>query len=157
MILREFDPVGDDAARLRAFTCSTGTLFEDEVQIWIRSASAAWFNDVPRSAFQRRVLALIEDDAGSLVAVAAWQDIIRVDLDGIWLEVLAVATEHQHSGNGNRAYGLVVDRQRADGRGGESVAGLVHPDNGRSKRLLTAVGWEQIDHLDDHELWLGRI
>ena len=38
-----------------------------------------WLNDTPRAVFQRRQLVLLED-AGAVVAVAAWQDIVRVDL-----------------------------------------------------------------------------
>lgn len=106
--------------------------------------------------FQRRALALVEEH-GSLVAIVAWQDIVRVDLDGIWLEVLAVAVDHQHRGTGNHAYALAVDRLRAVDRDGDHLAGLAHIDNARSKRLLTSVGWASVSRRDDHELWVGRL
>ena len=38
-----------------------------------------WLNDTPRAVFQRRQLVLLED-AGAVVVVTAWQDIVRVDL-----------------------------------------------------------------------------
>jgi RimJ/RimL family protein N-acetyltransferase len=155
VILRAF--AASDTDRLRTFACSTGKPFEDEVEDWIRAAAIGWVNDVPRATYQRRALAVIEDDAGSLVAVAAWQDIIRVDLDGIWLQVLAVSTNHQHGGYGQRAYELVIERLHADDGTVANLAGLVDPDNYRSKRLLTAVGWGHDDDLAGHELWiLGR-
>ena len=156
MILREFAG-GDDAAHLGTFACSTGEPIEDDVEEWIRSAAVAWLNDVPRTTFQRRGLALIEDEAGSLVAVAAWQDIVRVDLEGIWLQVLAVATDHQHGGNGRSAYDLVIESIQSRDRDGDELAGLVHPDNHRSKRLLASVGWSYVTELDDHELWVGSL
>ncbi len=156
MILRYFDPTGDDAHRLATFACSTGEPFEDDVEEWIRTTSVAWLNDVPRTTFQRRVLALLED-GGELVAVAAWQDIIRVDLEGIWLQVLAISTMNQHGGNGRRSYELVIGVLGQIERDGDHVAGLVHPDNHRSKRLLTSVAWTHVADLDDYELWVGRL
>lgn len=156
MILRHFDATGDDAHQLATFACSTGDPFGDDVEGWIRTTAVAWLNDVPRATFQRRVLALIEDGA-HLVAVAAWQDIIRVDLEGIWLQVLAVATEHQRGGNGRRAYDLVIAKLRAGARDGDALAGLVDPGNHRSKRLLTSVAWAHVADLDDHELWVGSL
>lgn len=136
MILRYFDPTGDDAHRLATFACSSGEPFEDDVEQWIRTTSVAWLNDVPRTTFQRRVLALLED-GGELVAVAAWQDIIRVDLEGIWLQVLAISTTHQHGGNGRGSYELVVEVLRQIERDGDHVAGLVHPDNHRSRSVTS--------------------
>lgn len=57
-----------------------------------------WANDLPRARFRRRTLAFIEDGEAT-VSVVAWQDIVRVDLEGIWLEVLAVELDHQHVGS----------------------------------------------------------
>lgn len=156
MILREYDPAGGDAARLAAFTCSTGSLFEDEVEDWIQTKAVGWLNDMPRATFQRRVLGLMEDH-GSLVAVVAWQDIVRVDLEGIWLEVLSVSVEHQHRGRGQDVYALTIDHLRTIDRDGDHLAGLVHVDNSRSKRLLATVGWTAVSTWDDHELWVGRV
>lgn len=155
MILRHFDPTGDDADRLAAFVCSTGDPFEEEVEEWIRTTAVTWINDVPRTTFQRRTLALIED-ADQIVAVAAWQDIVRVDLEGIWLQVLAVSTSHQHGGNGVRCYELVREHLQDVERDGPHLAGLVCPENHRSKRLLTAVGWTEVATVDDNELWIGQ-
>lgn len=98
-----------------------------------------------------------DDEADSLVAVAAWQDIVRVDLEGIWLQVLAVATDHQHGGNARAAYDLVLELIQRRDRDGDDLAALVHPDNHRSKRLLTSVGWDYVAALDDHELWAARL
>lgn len=94
MNLRPFDAAVGDAVRLSQFRCSTGAPFEDEVEAWIRTDAVAWVNDLPRAQFQRRTLGLIVDGV-ELTAVVAWQDITRVDLEGIWLEVLAVALDHQ--------------------------------------------------------------
>ncbi len=156
MILRRFDPAAGDVARLARFTCSTGQPFEDEVESWIRTQATLWLNDMPRTAFQRRQLAcVVEGD--DLVAVAAWQDIVRVDLEGIWLEVLAVASDHQHAGRGRRAYDLVVEHLRTVERDGDRLAGLVHRDNDRSKRLLRAAGWGFVSPSDRYELWVGML
>lgn len=156
MILRPFGPAGGDASRLASFSCSTGPSYEDEVEAWITTRAIAWLNDVPRTTFQRRGLALVEQD-DDLVAVLAWQDIVRVDLEGIWIEVLAVATGQQHSGRGLQVYDLAVDHLRTVDRDGDHIAGLVHAENVRSQRLLTTVGWSAVATIDDHELWAGSI
>ena len=156
MILRPFDPAAGDGARLLGFTCSTGHPFEAEVEPWIGAQATLWLNDIPRTTFQRRALALIEK-GDDLVAVVAWQDIVRVDIEGIWLEVLAVKSSHQHSGQGRQAYDLTVAHLRTIEREGDYIAGLVHGDNGRSKRLLSAVGWSFVSPSDDYELWAGSI
>lgn len=83
----------------------------------------------------------------------AWQDIVRVDIEGIWLEVLAVDISHQHSGRGRQVYDLPVDHLGTIDRDGDHIAGLVHQDNERSKRLLTEVGWTFVSPSDDYELW----
>jgi hypothetical protein len=154
--LRPFDAASSDAARLNEFRCSTGAPFEGEVEAWIRTDAVCWANDLPRARFQRRTLAFIED-GGATVAVVAWQDIVRVDLEGIWLEVLAVELEHQHGGRGQAAYELTIDHLRAIEHDGDQLAGLVHVDNDRSKRLLTAYGWSSVAPWDDHELWVGSL
>ncbi len=156
MILRPFDPAAGDGGRLGGFTCSTGQPFEDEVETWIRTQATLWLNDIPRTTFQRRALVLIEE-GDDLVAVVAWQDIIRVDIEGIWLEVLAVESKHQHAGQGRRAYDLVVEHLRTVDREGDHLAGLVHRENDRSKRLLGGVGWAMVSRSGDHELWVGSI
>lgn len=155
MILRDYDPAAD-AARIAAFACSTGTTFEDEVGQWIRTDAIAWLDDLPRAAFQRRALGLVEED-DSLIAVVAWQDIVRVDLDGIWLEVLAISVDQQHRGKGAEVYELVIDRLRAIDRDGDYIAGLVHGDNTRSRGLLGSKGWTYVSTSGDHELWVGSL
>ena len=156
MNLRPFNAGAGDAARLDLFRCSTGAPFEDDVEAWIRTDAIGWANDLPRARFQRRTLALIEDGEAT-AAVVAWQDIVRVDLEGIWLEVLAVALDHQHGGQGQAAYQLTIDHLRTIERDGDQLAGLVHVDNHRSKRLLTAYGWSSVATWDDHELWVGSL
>lgn len=156
MILRPFDPAAGDSDRLASFTCSTGPPFENEVEAWIGSWASAWLNDIPRTAFQRRALALVVE-GDDLVAVVAWQDIVRVDIEGIWLEVLAVDTSHQHSGRGRQVYDLTASHLAALDRDGDDIAGLVHQKNGRSKRLLAEVGWNFVAPSDDYELWVGRL
>lgn len=156
MNLRPFDAAAGDAARLSQIRCSTGHSFEDDVEAWIHNDAVGWANDLPRARFQRRTLAFIEEGE-STVAVVAWQDITRVDLEGIWLEVLAVPLDHQHGGQGQAAYELTVDHLRTLDRDGDHLAGLVHVDNQRSKRLLTAVGWSSVAPWDDHELWVGSL
>lgn len=156
MNIRPFDASAGDAAQLGMFRCSTGAPFEEEVETWIRTTAVAWANDSPRAQFQRRTVGLITDHE-ELAAVVAWQDITRVDLEGIWIEVLAVTLDHQHGGRGLEAYELTVDHLRTIGRDGDYLAGLVHVDNDRSKRLLTTVGWNSIAWWDDHELWVGSL
>lgn len=156
MILRPFDPAAGDGARLAGFACSTGHPFEDEVEAWIRRQATLWLNDIPRTTFQRRVLAVIEE-GDDLVSVVAWQDIVRVDLEGIWLEVLAVDTSHQHSGRGRQVYDLTANHLATIDRDGDHIAGLVHRDNQRSMRLLAEVGWTFVAPSDDYELWVGRL
>lgn len=156
MILRPFNATADDTIILRHFRCSTGQPFEDDVESWIRNHAAAWANDAPRATFQRRTLAFIEHD-DDVAAVVAWQDITRVDLEGIWLEVLAVALDHQHSGQGRSAFELTVDHLRTVDREGDHLAGLVHRDNERSQRLLAGAGWHSMVLWDDHELWVGSL
>ena len=156
MILRPFDPAAGDVGRLAGFSCSTGQLFEDEVEGWIATRAVAWLNDIPRTTFQRRALALVEEGE-DLVAVVAWQDIVRVDLEGIWLEVIAVAAGHQHSGRGRQVYDLTVEHLAMADRDGDHLAGLVHLDNRRSQRLLTEADWTSVGQSDDHDLWVGSI
>lgn len=157
MILRRFDPGTNDAAHLRRFRCSTGQPYEDHVETWIRNDATAWANDTPAATFQRRTLALVEDHTGDPVAVVAWQDITRVDLEGIWIEVLAVALEHQHTGQGRAVYELTVEHLRTIDRNGDHLAALVHTDNHRSKRLLASASWNSGTLWDDHELWVGSL
>ena len=156
MILREFDASRGDAALLAGFACSTGPPFEAEVEDWIRTTAVAWLNDIPRARFQRRVLGLLED-GDELVAVVAWQDIARIDLEGIWLEVLAVSVARQHDGRGSQAYALAIDHLRTVDRDGDHLAGLVHVDNDRSGRLLITMGWTAVTTWGDHEVWVGRL
>lgn len=157
MILRHFSAEAADAGNLAGFACSSGIGFEDEVQNWVRHHALAWLNDVPKAAFQRRQLVFIEDDA-SVAAVAAWQDIVRVDLEGIWLEVIAVASTFQHGGRGQGAYDLLIEELRGADREGDDLVGVVHVDNGRSQRLLTRNGWQSIATWDsDHDLWAGQL
>lgn len=155
MNLREYDQA-TDAARLARFRCSTGAAYEDEVEQWIRTNAIGWVNDLPRATFQRRVLGMIEE-SDDVIAVVAWQDITRVDLDGIWLEVLAVSVDHQHGGGGVASYELLVDHLRQLERDGDHLAGLVHVDNARSKRLLESVGWAFVSSWGEHELWVGHL
>lgn len=156
MNLRPFDASAGDAAQLGMFRCSTGAPFEDEVEAWIRTDAVGWANDLPRARFQRRTLGILEESE-QIAAVVAWQDITRVDLEGIWVEVLAVALDHQHGGRGLEAYELTVDHLRTIERDGDHLAGLVHVDNDRSKRLLTTFGWSSVAPWDDHELWVGSL
>lgn len=122
----------------------------------MRTDALGWLSDIPRATFQRRALGLIEE-VGSLAALVAWQDIADVDLEGIWLEVLAVNVDQQHCGKGIETYELVVERLWATDRDGDCLAGLVHVDNARSKRLLALVGWTSASLWDDHELWVGHL
>jgi hypothetical protein len=154
--LRPFDAAAGDAVRLSQFRCSTGAPFEDEVEAWIRTDAVGWANDLPRARFQRRTLGLLVNDEQT-AAVVAWQDITRVDLEGIWLEVLAVALDHQHSRRGQETYEVTIDHLRTIEREGDHLAGLVHVDNHRSKRLLTAFGWSSVAPWDDNELWVGSL
>jgi hypothetical protein len=52
-------------------------------------------------------------------------------------------------------YDLVVEHLRTVDREGDHLAGLVHVDNQRSKRLLASAGWTSVTQWDDHELWVG--
>ncbi len=127
MILREFQPDGSDQAALASFACSTGLRFENEVEGWIRTSAISWANDAPRASFQRRVLAFVDDEAGDTAAVVAWQDIARINLEGIWLEVLAVGLDYQHRGVGREALDVTMTHLRSIDRNGDHVAGLCTP------------------------------
>jgi RimJ/RimL family protein N-acetyltransferase len=157
VILREFRAGGSDPAILGSFACSTGLVFEDEVEEWIRTAAINWANDIPRATFQRRVVATLHDDARNTAAVVAWQDIVRVDIEGIWLEVLAVGLDHQHRGTGREVLEMTIAHLRNVDRDGDHLVGLVHPDNVRSQRLLSGVGLNSIAVLDGHQLWVGSL
>ena len=131
MNLRPFDAPSGDAGRLAQFRCSTGPTFEDDVEAWIRNDAMGWANDLPLARFQRRTLAFVED-GGATTAVVAWQDITRVDIDGTWLEVLSVALDHQHSGQGQAAYELTIG-----GVGGEGkVSALAGAEDQRINRII---------------------
>lgn len=156
MIHRQFQPA-DDAALLTGFRCSTGLAFEDEVENWINVQAVAWLNDLPYTTFQRRHIQLVEDDDDTVVAVYAWQDITRIDIDGIWLEVLAVATGHQHRGTGRAVLAAAKTHLAATPHDGQAIAGLVHPDNHRSRDMLLDDGWIHLGQLDGHDLLVGRL
>lgn len=143
-----------DPTALATFRCSTGAPFEDEVQTWIRDHSLAWVNDVPRARFQRRALHLVEEDS-TCIGVVAWQDIARIDVDGIWLEVLALDVDHQGAGVGSRLLDATTDHLRGIDRDGDHLAGLVHPDNTRCQQLLSSAGWQCIAAPDGHQLWIA--
>lgn len=157
MRLRPYEATADDPQRLSTFRCSTGLAVEDDVERWITTDARTWLNDVPRATYQQRQLGLIDDDAGALAAVIAWQDIADIPLEGIWLKALAVSLDHQHAGNGRAAYDITVDHLRTIDHEGDHIAGLVHVDNQRSKRLLASVGWTDVALWDDHELWVGSL
>ena len=155
MILRPF-AVGVDAVRLGAFRCSTGPAYEAEVEQWINRDAARWVNDAPHATFQRRCLHVVEE-SGDLVAVIAWQDIAWIDVEGIWIEVLAVAVAQQHRGTGRAVLRLVLDHLATVDREGDAVAGLVHPDHHRSHAMLTAAGWTEIGEMDGYILMVGSL
>lgn len=50
-----------------------------------------------------------------------------------------------------------LDHFRTVARDGNDLAGLVHVDNYRSKRLLTTYGWSSVAPWDDHDLWVGSL
>lgn len=83
MILRPFDSTAGDASRLAGFSCSTGQPYEDEVETWITTRAVAWLNDVPRTTFQRRALALVEDGDELVAVVAAKTMPLRIAL-ALW-------------------------------------------------------------------------
>lgn len=153
---RPFVP-GGDAQQLVGFSCSTGAPFEDEVENWINDDAVAWLNDVPYATFQRKNLHLVESDAGDIVAVFAWQDIVRIDVDGLWLEVVAVAVAHQHGGVGRQVLADAKAHLATVERDGDVIAGLVHPDNQRSRDMLLADNWVRVGELDGHDLMMGHV
>lgn len=148
---------GADPAILTSFRCSTGRPYETEVEQWINRHAIAWANDLPRAVFQRRVAAIADGDDVQPVGVVAWQDIVRVDIEGIWLEVLAVALDHQHRGMGRVLLDATIAHLRTVDREGDHLAGLVHPDNIACKRLLTSAGWTGLTTMEGHELWVGTL
>lgn len=123
----------------------------------MRHDAMAWANDLPAATFQRRTVVLAEDHARKLVAVVAWQDITRVDLEGIWIEALTVDLDRQHAAQGQAVYQKTVAHLRTIDRNGNHLAALVNLDNHRSKRLLTGAGWNSSTVWGDHELWVGSL
>lgn len=127
------------------------------MQRWINRKAFAWLNDMPYAAFQRRNLHVVEDEANELIAVFAWQDIVRVDIEGIWLEVLAVSLEHQHQRTGRTVLAAAKAHVATIDRDGDAIVGLVHPDNHRSRRLLSDDSWVRVGELDGHDLMASRL
>lgn len=127
------------------------------METWIRHDATSWANDLPAATFQRRTVVLVEDHSRKLVAVVAWQDITRVDLEGIWIEALAVALDRQYAAQGQAVYRRVVAHLRTIDRNGDHLAALVDLDNHRSKRMLADAGWNRITVWGDHELWVGSL
>jgi hypothetical protein len=142
---------------MTGFRCSTGSVFEDDVEQWINQQAVLWLNDLPYATFQRRNLELVENDRGDLVAVYAGQDITRIYVEGIWLEVLAVAVDDRHAGTGRTVLAEAKTRIAAAPHDGQVIAGLVHPDNTRSRAMLEADGWLQIGKLEGHDLLVGPL
>lgn len=140
MKLRRVRAGADDPAVLASFACSSGSPFDDDVERWVQTTAIGWANDVPRATFQRRGLAIVDDEIGAMAAVVAWQDITRVDLDGVLLECLAVNRDHQHRGCGREVLDATMEHLRGIDHDGNHVAGLVHPDNTRGQRLLASAG-----------------
>ena len=149
--------VAADSRRLKRFRCSTGQPFENDVERWINRKAFAWLHDLPYAAFQHRSLHVVEDEANELIAVFAWQDIVRVDVEGIWLEVLAVSLEHQHQGTGRAVLTAAKAHLVTTERDGDAIVALVHPDNDRSRRLVSDDGWIRVGELDGHDLMASRL
>lgn len=149
--------VAADSRRLKRFRCSTGQPFENDVERWINRKAFAWLHDLPYAAFQHRSLHVVEDEDNELIAVFAWQDIVRVDVEGIWLEVLAVSLEHQHQGTGRAVLTAAKAHLVTTERDGDAIVALVHPDNDRSRRLVSDDGWIRVSELDGHDLVASRL
>jgi hypothetical protein len=92
-----------------------------------------------------------------LVAVFAWRDIVEIDADGIWLEVVAVSTARRHSGVGRQVLALVRAHLVAVEREGDVIAGLVHPGNVGSQAMLVDAGWQALREMRGYRLMVGRI
>jgi GNAT superfamily N-acetyltransferase len=150
---RPYDPIDEPA--IRGFTCSTGPWWEAEVENWIRSDAVGWLS-AGSARFQRRNLHLAEDD-GELVAVFAWRDIVEIDADGIWLDVVAVTASRRHSGVGRQVLALVLAHLVAVERGEDVIAGLVHPNNVGSQAMLVDAGWQPVRDMRGYRLMVGRI
>jgi hypothetical protein len=147
--------VSADEVLVDGFRCSTGAPWEDEVEQWIRSDAIGWLSARP-ARFQCRNLHLVED-RGELVAVFAWRDIVEMDVDGIWFEVLAVSVPRRHCGTGREVLALAEAHLLTVEREGDVIAGLVHPDNVGSQAMLAAAGWQQVREMRGYVLMVGRI
>ena len=139
MIHRSFQPRRDGPA-LTGFRCSTGPAFEDDVEQWVNQGGGPLAERPSVYDFPAANLELVEDDRGDLVAVYARQDITRIDVEGIWLEVLAVAVDGQHCGTGRTVLAEAKTRIAVPPHDGQVIAGLVHPDNTQS----CSVPWPSI-------------
>ena len=139
--------------------CATAIPGQADVEHWINHRAAVWLNDTPRNTFQRRSLALAETTHrdGDVIGVVAWQDITNIDLEGIWLEVVAIRVDHQHRGTGQAILDLTIEHLRTIDRDGDHIAGLVHPNNTPCRQLLTSAGWTNITTLSGHELWATKL
>ena len=148
---------GDDAARLRAFRCSSGAWYADEVEQYIRGALA---DALESGTYPGSVLLLVDDD-DSVVALAAYYarryegPRVRPAVTGSYIEALAVATEWQ----GQRIEGASIastmlnatvrmclrekDREPV-------VTGLVAPENVKMRAVLKSLGFQEDDSAERH-------
>jgi ribosomal protein S18 acetylase RimI-like enzyme len=142
----------EDAAPLRAFRCSSGAWYAEEVEQYIRGPLA---DAVEGEKYPGKVLMLV-DGEDSVVAVSAHYaqlyegPRVRPAVTGSHIQVFAVATEWQ----GQRIEGASVASTMLNAtvrmclREGDRdpvVTGLVAAENEKMRRVLRSLGFQEDD------------
>lgn len=138
-----------DAPLLRAFRCSTGAWYEDEVEEFLQRHALAYARQ--REDLDHRLL-LVETEREGLVAVGAHELAVfrrgHDRLSGSYLVVGAIALPHQGArlDDGTRLSDFLLDAVLGDARRfdrGSVVRARVARENARSLALLRRNGFER--------------
>lgn len=161
--LRPCTQSSTDAALLDGFRCcGTGVGYEVEVEDQIRGFLQAWANDSPTD---NRVLLLIEDSTGTLVAVGAhcqatfYEEAPEVLGRSVWLVAVGVGHQGKEAAGGLKfsdiILGGVLDDLLLRDPPDPVVTAVIHKQNVASRRLFFRYGFKQTGsyHTDYLIVW----
>jgi hypothetical protein len=143
---------GDDAARLRAFRCSSGAWYADEVEQYVRGRLA---DALEKGTYPGSVLLLVDDDDSVVALAAHYAQLyegprVRPAVTGSYIEVFAVATEWQGQRIEDASVASTmlnatvrVCLQEADRD--PVVTGLVAAENAKMRAVLRRLGFQEDD------------
>jgi RimJ/RimL family protein N-acetyltransferase len=142
--LRGRDANRTDASVLASFRCSDGPRWADDVEGYVR-ASLEWRDQQPG-----RVVKVFENDAGNLLAVAAFEpEDLQEPSRGFFLSYLATNLAFQRGGIGRLVVLSLIDHL-ATLAPGAPLTWLVHPSNMASHALCASINaGEPIPEPDD--------